>query len=752
MTSRRPAASSVPAWIRTDLLPHALAPDPGLANLRVAARAAVTQPLVFAFGLLVLGNPQLTLFAAFAVFGLLVLGNFGGRARSRLAAYSLTALVGAALVAVGSLASPSPWTAALTALVVVLCIEFARVFSGYVAGARTPLLMAVVLAASVPAPVRAVPAEVAGWLLGGAVATAAALLLWPRYEADVLRDAASAALRALARLVGAARADPAAPGDRQRTADAVKKLRAVYRQTTFRPGGPTRRDRAMAHLVTELERAWYIATDPTVEPAAAAHPCLAEGDELAAAVVSVLEASAGVLQGGPVPDLSALDRARAAHRRALDAWAGDRLRAGASPRSVLDGLDRDHRLRVLAYVAVAIGVDAAIIAGRDVDVESIRIPYGTPVEAGPRPFLRRIGQTVATHLSWTSPALHTSVRAAVGLALAVLVARLLGLGHAFWVVLGTMSVLRSNALATGRSTLEALAGTLLGFALGGLFMLLFATQPVVLGAALPVAVFLAAYAPTALSFVAGQAAFTILLLIFFNLLTPVGWRVGLVRIQDVAVGSAIGVVAGTVLWPRGARADFAHTLSRQYRLVAVHLSEALELVLGRGRVEAVEASRRQVVLARERTAESFDQLLGEHGSRQPPPEVGAAMVAAADHALTVTDSFRVQVEMGYDAGACGAGARRLDSAAAALVASWFMLAERIEGVGAARAVPLHREELRQAALDCLAAWRGEDWRRGSAAIAVAWTREWLEQLDTLVRDLQEPAAGVAAGAAAPWWR
>ena len=128
------------------------------------------------------------------------------------------------------------------------------------------------------------------------------------------------------------------------------------------------------------------------------------------------------------------------------------------------------------------------------------------------------------------------------------------------------------------------------------------------------------------------------------------------------------------------------------------------------------------------------------------------MVAAADHAVTMADSFQVAVEMGYVATECADGAQQLDGGAAALVASWFMLAERIDGVGAVRIVPLHRQELRQAALDCLTAWQGESPQRGAAAIAVAWTREWIEMLGTLVGDLEEPAANVAAAAAAPWWR
>jgi hypothetical protein len=73
--------------VRAHLLPHALASDPDHANLRLAARAAVTYSLVFAFAWLVLGSADATLFAAFAVYGLLVLANFGGPTRNRLAAF-----------------------------------------------------------------------------------------------------------------------------------------------------------------------------------------------------------------------------------------------------------------------------------------------------------------------------------------------------------------------------------------------------------------------------------------------------------------------------------------------------------------------------------------------------------------------------------------------------------------------------------------------------------------------------------------
>ena len=57
-----------------------------------------------------------------------------------------------------------------------------------------------------------------------------------------------------------------------------------------------------------------------------------------------------------------------------------------------------------------------------------------------------------------------------------------------------------------------------------------------------------------ISFVAGQAAFTLLVVILFNIIEPVGWRVGLTRIEDVAIGCGVSIGVGLLFWPRGATA------------------------------------------------------------------------------------------------------------------------------------------------------------------------------------------------------
>ena len=142
---------------------------------------------------------------------------------------------------------------------------------------------------------------------------------------------------------------------------------------------------------------------------------------------------------------------------------------------------------------------------------------------------------------------QNSVRGAAGLAIAVFIAQRTGLQHGFWVVLGTLSVLRSNALGTGWSIVSALAGTAVGIVVGALLVIGIGTHEAVLWGVLPVALLLAAYAPRAISFAAGQAGFTVVLFILFNIIQPVGWRVGVVRVEDVAIGFAISLGVGCPL-------------------------------------------------------------------------------------------------------------------------------------------------------------------------------------------------------------
>ena len=180
------------------------------------------------------------------------------------------------------------------------------------------------------------------------------------------------------------------------------------------------------------------------------------------------------------------------------------------------------------------------------------------------PELSEAGAEVLAHASMESVWLRNSLRGAVALAAAVCIGQLVDVHNAYWIVLGTLSVLRSHALGTGSSVLEAVAGTLAGILLGGVIVAVTGTNEVLLWVLLPFAVFAAAWAPRAVSFLAGQAAFSLLVLILFNLLEPIGWRIGIVRAEDVLIGCAVSLVVGLLLWPRGATAVLRGAVRASY--------------------------------------------------------------------------------------------------------------------------------------------------------------------------------------------
>jgi Fusaric acid resistance protein-like len=147
-------------------------------------------------------------------------------------------------------------------------------------------------------------------------------------------------------------------------------------------------------------------------------------------------------------------------------------------------------------------------------------------------------------------------------------------------VLGTMSVLRSNAASTGANAWRALAGTVIGFALGAALLWAIGTGPNALWIAMPIAVFVATYTPGTAPFLVGQAAFTITVVVLFNLLAPAGWTIGLLRVQDVAIGCAVSLIVGVLFWPRGAAVVVGDDLSDSFRRGSAYLSQAVDWALG----------------------------------------------------------------------------------------------------------------------------------------------------------------------------
>ncbi|MGH2410104.1 MAG: FUSC family protein, partial [Chloroflexota bacterium] len=530
-------------------------------------------------------------------------------------------------------------------------------------------------------------------------------------------------------------AQPELLAQRKTAEAAVDALRRSYAATPKRPAGPARGDRAFAELLAELERILVLVTgllDPLLR---AHHPCLDAGQALAATLTRALDASADLLAGGAPPDLAALQAARLAHRQALDRWAETALEEGGDPAAILDGLQADDALRIVSYLALAAAANVVIVTGGQVDA-GLHLPVETPRRAGPAGLLARVVSTIRIHLVPTSPVLHGSLRVGLGLALAVLLSRELRLDHGFWVVLATLSVLRTNALATGRTTIEALAGTTAGFVISAIFMVWAGLHPTVLWLSLPIVIFLASYAASAFGFVAGQAAFTVTVVVLFNLISPAGWRLGLVRVEDVAVGAAISIAVGLLLWPRGARGEFRRAMAELFDSVGQFLGRTFDQALQHGARDDVLLARARAARAHARAGEAFDRLLRERGAHSLEPRQAAAMVAAGGHALVAGDLLSGMAEKGYQAPGHARELAELHAQAHTLVDTFGRLATQLRTMRpVATGRPLADDRVREANLRLLRGWRSHaiDVRTAIAAVTIA---EWLHFLNQLTAGLE----------------
>ncbi|HEU5333945.1 MAG TPA: FUSC family protein [Actinocrinis sp.] len=600
-------------WRPTQAWGWLTAHDRGLLALRRAARTAIVMPLMFALGDKVIKNPDVATFAAFGSFALLMLVDFGGPLRDRLRAQAALSLVGAAFVCIGTLASREAWLAAVAMAVIGFGVLFAGVVSSVLAGATTSLLLSFILPVSLSAKPSVILDRLAGWGMAAGAALIAVAVLWPAPAQDPLRAKAAAACRALAARLRSEVAYVLAAKRGKEYEDhneailaadqAVNELRRIFLATPYRPTGLSTSARAVIRLIDELS--WLNVILIEVRKPTRNRPANKPVCAVKKAAATVLEHGAHLLEhprASSEPLETALEQLHAA-LIALEQSAADELpdpdATGADEHmpeehvsEVVDALDPSFRAQELSFMVSLIGrnIDEAAqaerrswidrLAGRRPAADVVGAGDGAPGRGLPG---RRLPGTLsaaqeraAAHIEPHSVWLHNSLRGAIGLGLAVLVADLTAVQHSFWVVLGTLSVLRTSALNTGQNALRAVLGTSAGVVIGGLLLVPIGSDTDLLWFLLPVAILVAGVAPAAISFAAGQTGFTVVLVILYNIIQPVGWKVGLLRIEDIAIGCAVSLVVGLLFWPRGAAAALRKAMAEAYADSARYLASAVE--------------------------------------------------------------------------------------------------------------------------------------------------------------------------------
>jgi len=762
--------------------------DRGFAALRRATRTAIIMPAMFALGDKVIGNPQLATFAAFGSFAMLLLVDFGGPMAERLQAQAALVVTGGVFVCLATLASQTAWLAAVAMALVGFGVIFAGVVSSVLAGATTALLLAFILPVSLAAPASAVPDRLAGWGMAGGVSLVATALLWPAPARDRLRGAAAVACRSLAARLRAGVAYLLTGMDEQFALDrdhaaaqagqAVQALRDAFLATPYRPTGLSTPARTTVRLVDELIWLNSIVIQPGLHR---------DGPDRAA--LRVKEAAAAVLgraanlldsRGGSSDELdAALTELAAAHAKMQDgvmadwpAWslrptsdpavAGPHVEPAASASHPATGggpvsefitsLDPAFRAEELSYAVslIARNVELTAAAERRSWQERWlgRQPEGVPGTLSAA--RERITSYLEPHSVW----LHNSLRGAAGLGLAVLAARLTGVQHSFWVVLGALSVLRSNALNTGQDAVRAIVGTVAGFIVGAALLAGIGTNTTLLWFLLPLAVFLAGVAPAVISFAGGQAAFTLTLVILFNIIQPTGWRIGLVRIEDIALGVGVSLVVGVLFWPRGAAPALRQALAEAYADGAGYLASTVRFGMSRGdpstsalpTLAALAGDAARAAAASRRLDDAFRTYLAERGAKRLPLGDVAGLVTGVVGLRLEADAV-LDLWRGVDghAGDDVAAARHEILDTAERVTGWYEGLATIMITGGELPQPLAHDKAADGRLvgavrrDLL----GDDGRASAAAVRMIWTDDHLDVVRRLQAAIISPARGTA---------
>jgi uncharacterized membrane protein YccC len=742
----QPAAATAPggtgprAWLPAWSVPAAIR----------AARATVVVPGLFAVCLKVIGDPQMTLFAVFGGFAACIFAAFGGTRRDKALAYLGLAAVGSVALTIGTLVANTTWLAALVTIPVAFAIFFSGVTGPNMATAVIPALLGYILPVATAAPIGVLGSRLEGWWLAMAAGCVAVLLVSAKSPGDKLRASAAASARALARQLDRALEGTGTEADLDAATAAKHQLLNVFASAPLRPTGLTVSDQGLANVAELLEWCTSLVAD-----ALTGHHDLrqaAETDrELLSAAAEILAAVAELLEGeDTIPNLSRLDHARA------DSAARQRAMSG-SPDQLRTAAAHAAHAQAIAVAARAVWADTVIAARRadpDLIAAERRRWYGQQDDpVGRLPALTTDARFLARHASIRSVWFRNSMRGAIALAVAVAVADLSGVQHGFWVVFGTLSVLRTSAAATGSTALRALAGTVVGFAVGAALLLAIGTGPTALWIALPVAVLVAAYAPGTAPFAVGQAAFTITVVVIFNLLVPVGWKVGLLRIEDVGIGCAVSILVGLLFWPRGAGGIVGTDLADAFRRGATYLEQAVDWALGARTAPPDTAI--AAVSAGIRLDEALRSYLAEQGTKRMPKEDLWGLVLGSTRlrltAYSVASLHDVTETGGRVTAGAGNGTRpEFRHLTMALVGFYDQVAGQLAGTATGEIAPVPVPELTGPELPVGVACAGDtppDYQPDAL-----WVGEYLYHLGTHAQAVSGPAAQIAMLRRRPWWR
>ena len=545
--------------------------DPERDGLRRAIRAAIVLPIAAAVSFAIAGNTQAPVVTIIGAIALLIAADFPGTVGPRALADAGLTVNGIVLITLGTLAAPNPWLAVALCFLVGAVVSFLSLLSEVTAAGQRATLMTFILPVCIR-PVGPLGDRLLGWIIAVVICVPAALFMFPPRSTSELRRQATRVCAALAdRIEGTV--------SQTEVTSAMDALRTGFvRGAVARPQAMTAGSRSLIRVVSNLQ---WLCDRVGPDTRALLGPLTAASTRVLRACAAVLTAETRDQQ---LAAQNELDAAAVAHRNlAMERYRDDITEILALPD---DQTAVEHGRTLLSRRAwgFTIGLTGRIIgAAAMADSRPLwaRIVGAGLPETGFADRIQTKRSAIASlfgYLSSGSVSAQMSVRTGLSLAAAYGVTLVMPIQNAPWVVLGALSVLRSSALTTGSTAVRAVTGTVIGFVIGASVIAVLGVDPVVLWTLLPVVAFGSTYINVVGSFTAGQAMFTMMVLIVFNLMQPQGWQVGIIRVEDIVIGAAVGLVVSALLWPQGAAAAVRRAITAAVDTGARYLAAAVHRV------------------------------------------------------------------------------------------------------------------------------------------------------------------------------
>ena len=548
--------------------------DPGWAALRRAARITLAACVGFFACRYGVDAPVAATYAVFGAIALGALSDVSGPPAARTRTYAAALPVGLALVAVGTAAARSTPAAVLGMLVVGFAVAYAGVGGPRVAGVANGLQLCYILPCFPPYDPGSLPARLAGLAVGIALMAAADRFVWPAPapEAFAVRLARAAeAVAGYLAAVPAGTADAAAA----RVEATTGALRLGSLPVGDRPAGPGRRSRGLVHAAAELRtivlRAQLVTAMRSRLTDVAAR---ADTDALLVLVGDQVGRCAAALRGtGPDPKAGPLVEGVT---RYLDGRA-------ARVAELVGEVELPPVVRVGGLTAAVAESAHGLVAATRAAVGAPPDPTAPPSASAwyvdqPTPLLW--WHRLRAHLTPRSVYFQNAVRLALGLAVARLAADVLDLSHGFWVLLATLSLMRTSLVASGLALVPAFLGTLGGALVAAGVLTLIGGDTTAYAAALPAVMVLAFFVGPLLGPAATQFGFTVVVAVLFAQLAPTSWRLAEARLVDVVVGGLVGALIGAAVWPRGGAGEVRRSAAAGLLLAADEIAATVRGLVG----------------------------------------------------------------------------------------------------------------------------------------------------------------------------